>query len=258
MALIMEVMQTIARPVGQLALWLEETYQVDIVETMEKWRELTGMNITVKADKVITEEVESLDVTSTSSTKSKKVPKVKERETCQHKFKTGDRTGEQCTTKPKGGALYCSAHRPKDSVKLTKSSKVTKTTKTSKKQTDTEIDPDFVSDVETEQVSLVAAEPVEEPVVTKAKAKEVKPKKKLPVPTSNEEDSEEEVVSKPKKSQKKNKKKTTSINEDSEPEPDIPNKPLLKKKSVSKAVIPPSKQYNTEDEKVDEDLDLED
>lgn len=266
MALIMEVMQTIANPVGKLALWLEETYQVDMTETIAKWHELTGMNITVSATDVITDVVQSLDIPHSTTTTPKKAKRsaVRDKETCMYIYQRTDKAGERCATVPKGESLYCSAHRPKNSAKATKVSKVAKTTKV-KKQAEgvpkTDIDPDFASDNEVAEAAVVTAL-VEEQVI---KTTEVKPKRKklIPVPTSNEEDSDEdeEVVPKPKKSPKKAKKvikkKTVSDNND-DSEPDVPNKPLLKKKGASKAVIPPSKQYDTDKEQIDQDLDLED
>lgn len=244
MALIMEIMKTIARPIGELAMWLEETYQVDAGETIEKWHQLTGMNITVKEGEVSHEQVQSLNVDSTSEKKSnKKIPKTKD--VCKHIFLSGQKVGEQCTTKPKGGATYCSAHRPKDSVKSVTSKKGKK--KEVKKVE--KINSEFESDSEAEA-----------PVAPK---KEVKPKKK-PKKTSGdtdmEEDSNGELV--PKEFLLKKKLAAAEIDSDAEAlsEPETPVKPLLKKlKNVkAKAVKKPLKGYNTDDEIIDDDLDLSD
>ena len=113
MALITEIMQTIAQPISELAIWLDETYQIDVDLTIVKWFELTGMKITVKNGEISHEEIESIKVDSTVKSK-KKIPKTKD--ICQHIFLSGQKTGEQCTTTPKKGATYCSAHRPKNSV----------------------------------------------------------------------------------------------------------------------------------------------
>jgi len=239
MALIMEIMKTIAHPIGQLALWLEETYQVDTIETIEKWHELTGMNITVNTKEVSCETVKSINVPSTSSSsgKVKKIPKIKDKETCQHVFLTGAKAGDRCSTKPKGGAIFCSAHRPKDSVKSSKT----------KKSEKVEIDPNFASDSDDQK-------PDEEKVEVKPK----KSSKKKPVDNLDSDDQkpdEEKVEVKPKKSSKN--KLVDNLDSDNS-ELDTPNKPLLtKKRSVSKAIIPPSKQYET-DEEIDKDLDLDD
>ncbi|CCV02180.1 hypothetical protein IIV25_162R [Invertebrate iridovirus 25] len=252
MALIMEIMKTIAQPIGELAVWLEETYQVDVDETIKKWYELTGMKITVKEGEVSHEQVQSLNVDSTSEKKSnKKIPKTKD--VCQHIFLSGQKVGEQCTTKPKGGATYCSAHRPKDSVKSSTSKKGKK--KEVKKVVE-KINSEFESDSE-----------VEAPVAPK---KEVKPKKVVKKPkktsgdTDMEEDSDGELVPKEFLLKKKKQQQLAAAEIDSDAEalsePETPVKPLLKKlKNVkAKAVKKPLKGYNTDDEIIDDDLDLSD
>src|SRR5574344_1387378 len=180
MALIMEIMKTIANPIGELAVWLEETYQVEVCETIEKWHELTGMKITVEEGKVSHNEVKSLDVNMTNNPKSnKKIPKIKNKDTCVHIFSNGQRAGEQCTIKPKGGAEYCSAHRPKDSAKLTK--KIPKKKEVKKTS-------DFGSDSEDER-NIVKKEPkkIKEKVVPKKQ-------KKTSGDTDMSEDSDGELV----------------------------------------------------------------
>lgn len=246
MALIMEIMKTIAQPIGELAAWLEETYQVDVDETIKKWHELTGMKITVKEGEVSHEQVQSLNVDSTSEKKSnKKIPKTKD--VCQHIFLSGQKVGEQCTTKPKGGVTYCSAHRPKDSVKSSTSKKGKK--KEVEKVVE-KINSEFESDSE-----------VEAPVAPK---KEVKPKKvvkkpKKPKKTSGDTDTDMEEDSDGEKQQQLAAVEIDS-NAEALSEPETPVKPLLKKlKNVkAKAVKKPLKVYNTDDEIIDDDLDLSD
>ena len=225
MALIMDIMKTIATPIGELARWLEETYQVDVNETTAKWRELTGMNITVIDDEVSQDEVQSVTVDSTK--KSKKIPKTKD--VCQHIFLSGQKIGDQCTTKPKGGALYCSAHRPKDSVKEVKKKEV-------KKKEVKPVDKiNSVYDTETEE--------------------DEKPVKKAP----KKEKKEEKVPKKPKKTSGDTSLEESDIEALSEPE--TPVKPLLNKnKKIVKngPVKPPKKTYDTDEETLDKDLDLSD
>lgn len=232
MALITEIMQTIAQPISELAMWLDETYQIDIDLTISKWFELTGMNITVKNGEISHEEIQSITVGSTKSPRlNKKIPKTKD--VCQHIFLSGQKTGEQCTTKPKNGATYCSAHRPKTSVKSTKTSK-----KKEVKQTE-KIASEFASDSEEDKLKTV-----KEPKKSK-KEKTVKKVKKTSGDTSLEE-SDIEALS----------------------ELETPIKPLLKKskKTSKNGLIKPSKEYDTDDEIdkccksniVDLDLDLSD
>jgi hypothetical protein len=226
MALITEIMQTIAQPISELAIWLDETYQVDINLTISKWLELTGMNITVKNNEIALHEVQSLNIDSTKSPKSnKKIPKTKD--VCQHIFLSGQKTGEQCTTKPKNGAIYCSAHRPKNSVKSVKTNKK-KVVKNVEK-----IDSEFASDSEDENKPSKTIKDS-----NKKGKKEVKKIKKTNGDTSIE-DSDMEALS----------------------DLDISIKPLLKKKGkndLSKSL----KNHDT-DEEIDKcksdiaDLDLD-
>jgi hypothetical protein len=215
MALIMEIMKTIAMPIGELALWLEETYQVDINETIGKWGELTGMKITVKENVTSCgeETVETIKI-------NKKIPKIKTKDTCQHTFLSGQKVGEQCTTKPKNGAAYCSAHKPKDSIKST-SSTTKKSKKKEIKQVD-KIDSEFESDCD--------KVPVKE-----KKASSKKSTKKVSGDTDLENSDVDVEVS----------------------EPEIA-KPLLKKKSAKKPTKKSKKSYNTDEEHIDKELNLSD
>lgn len=230
MALIMEIMKTIANPIGELAVWLEETYQVEVSETIEKWYELTGMKISVNIEGEVThEKVESLDVNLTDNPKTnKKIPKIKSKDVCMHIFSNGQKAGEQCTTKPKGGAQYCSAHRPKDSVKSAKKAPKKKDVKVD------HIDSEFESS--NEEVPKEPKEP-----------KKIKEKKVTKKQKKSEDNSDDEV---PQVAQKED-----SDNEGLS-EPETPVKPLLKKK-VKKAQTKPSKKYyDTEEEILDKDLNL--
>jgi hypothetical protein len=261
MALIMEIMKTIAQPIGELAVWLEETYQVNVSETVAKWHELTGMNITVKEGEVAHDKVQSLDVDSTKNPKSsKKIPKTKD--VCQHVFQSGQRVGEQCVTKPKGGATYCSAHKPKDSVKsAVKGVKVPK-----KKEVKKAIDSEFESDEEAEKPIKVAKEPKKI-----KKEKVVVPK---PVVDDMTSDSDGEPISRAVKyseaymdekeanldKEKYRKRPTPVVAPLVESDDDLPEpvKPLLKKKNKNGPVKPSKETYDTDDETLDKNLNLSD
>jgi len=281
MALIMEVMKTIAHPVGELLVWLEDTYEVSTNETIAKWHELTGMKITItETGDVSHNEVQSLDVDSTKSPKSnKKIPKTKD--VCQHIFLSGQKVGEQCTTKPKGGAVYCSAHKPKNSVKSAKGAKAPKKKEVKKEE---KIDSEFGSDTEPEEKPVKASK---EP--KKSTKKEKVPKKPEPIvePERNEdewtEDSDCEPILKSVKysdaymdekeanmykDKEKYRKKPKVVeppkpvveeSDDDLSEPQKPVKPLLKKKNVKNGPVKPSKKaYETDEEALDKDLNLSD
>ena len=233
MTLVMEIMKTIAMPIGELALWLEETYQVSINDTITKWAELTGMNITVHENIVSHDAVESVTVETAKNAKSKKIPKTKE--TCQHTFLSGQKVGEQCTTKPKNGALFCSAHKPKDSVKSVK-----KETPKKKPKEVVQIGSEFASDSEEEPCKKQTA------------------KGKKDVISENDAVSEPEEpkkVEEPKKASKKKKAKNVEKSDDALSElEEVVAKPLLKKAKAKNS----KKSYNTDDELVDKDLNLSD
>jgi hypothetical protein len=256
MALIMEIMKTIADPIAELSVWIEETYNVDSSQIMSKWRELTGMNISITNGQVSHDKVQSLEVDSTTSPKSKKIPRTKD--VCQHIFMGGQKVGEQCSTKPKGGASFCSAHRPKDSVtKSSKDKEIKSTKKKEKKEVkQSVIDPEFNSDSDGEKDHLM-----------KATHKKTVSKKK--VNNNTDVDSDGEIVyaqNSPKKEKPSRKKKNTVVvddsdNEvvepkqstkkdlDSEDEPTTPVKPLLKKQIKSKG---------SSEAKLDKNIDLTD
>lgn len=254
----MDIVKIIAQPIAELAVWLEETYQVDVTETIAKWHELSGMKITVKDNEIIPEPVQSLDVDSTSRNgSSKKIPKT--REVCQHIYHSGQKVGEQCTTKPKGGAIYCSAHKPKESA--TKSV-VKDKKKVPKKKEVEKINPEFQSDdekvedepnkEENNKIEIDNEKGEDEPKKEKKiKQKEVKDKikKKNKIVLTDDSDAENEPQN--------DKKKVEFDNDTSEPE--TPVKPLLKKKTSKKPVAKPvdDKHYNTDEEALDKNLSLE-
>jgi hypothetical protein len=162
--------------------------------------------------------------------------------------------GEQCVTKPKGGATYCSAHKPKDSVKsAVKGTKVPK-----KKEVKKAIDSEFESDEEAPKVQAV---------------KVVKKPKKTSGDTDMSEDSDGELIPREEKVEKlaakkaaeekaavatKKVKKAFHHSDDELTEPETPVKPLLKKKSQKGATKPKAKQYDTDDETLDKSLNLSD
>jgi hypothetical protein len=108
MAFVNDFLKSLAIPIGDLAKWLEEEHQIPVVDTITKWNELTGMLVVVDNDSVICEKVEDQTI---NIGKKKKVQK--NLNTCQHVFIAGNRKGQQCSIKPKGGASYCSAHKIK-------------------------------------------------------------------------------------------------------------------------------------------------
>ena len=211
MALVMNIMELIAQPIGELADWLQTTYQINSDEVLGKWKELSGMNITIVEGEVVSDKVEAVNIKSAKNNKlNKKIPKTKE--LCQHTFLSGSKIGEQCTTKPKGGAIYCSAHKPKNSA-----DKPAK-----KKKEKVELDPNFNSESDVE-------------------SKPAKKKKEL--------DTE--------KKSKKGKKKPFSSDNDSDIEnkSDPELKPLLKKKGAKNGPVK-FKKYDTDDEHIDQELNL--
>ena len=265
----MEIMKTIAQPIGDLAIWLEETYQVEASETIAKWHELTGMKITLKDGKVSHDEVQSLNVDSTKNGKSKKIPKTKD--VCQHIFLSGQKVGEQCTTKPKGGgASYCSAHRPKESVKSTKSAKTPKKKEVKKVE---KIDSEFGSDSEQEEKPVKVSK---EPKKSTKKEKVVEQPKPV-IDDDMTSDSDGEPISRAVKyseaymdereanlDKEKYRKKPKPVvpvveSDDDLSEPQKPVKPLLKKKALKNGPVKPSKKaYDTDEETLDKDLNLSD
>lgn len=196
-----EIMVIIARPLGRLVCWLEKNYNVDRSEIYTKWKDLSGIDI-VTEEEEDEDDRQSISNSTTPVKLNKKIPKTKK--VCQHIFLSGQKAGEQCSTKPKGGASFCSAHRPKNSV---------------------------VKDTK-------------------------KPKKKINCKGESEPESHFKVLSK--KADTSPQIAYSSFEDLSEPE-NI--KPLLKKRALNSEVpksINISKEYNTDDEPLDEDLNLSD
>ena len=232
MSLVNQISNIIALPVGKLASWIEQTYNIQSTDVIEQWNVISGMDMNEKAK-----------------------PRARSQRTkkqCEYIF-SGERAGEQCDVTPKSG-VYCSKHTPKDKT-------VTKA-KSAKKAT-TEISKDFGSD---DDIAPVVVTPKPK-TVKKPKAKKeesdddevdvVPPKPKtVKKPKAKKEESDDEidvvVTPKPKTTIKKSKAKkeeeanesdendieqhpTTEpkvVTEDEDEEPNIPTKPLLKSRKV--------------------------
>jgi hypothetical protein len=102
--------QSLAIPIGDLAKWLEKEHQVPISDTIEKWNELSGMQVIIDDNTTTCEEVNHTTTIKIKTNDSKNNGLIST--TCQHVFVSGNRKGQQCTTKPKGGDR-CSAHKLK-------------------------------------------------------------------------------------------------------------------------------------------------
>ena len=243
MSLVNQISNIIAVPVGKLASWIEQTYNIQSTDVIEQWNIISGMDMNEKAK-----------------------PRARSQRTkkqCEYIF-SGERAGEQCDVTPKSG-VYCSKHTPKDKT-------VTKA-KSAKKAT-TEISKDFGSDDDIAPV-VVTPKPktVKKPkakkeesddddvVVTPKPTTVKKPKAKkeesddddvvvTPKPTTvkkpkakKEESDDDDVVVTPKPKKPKAKKEEEDIEqhpttepkvvtEDEDEEPNIPTKPLLKSRKV--------------------------
>ena len=195
MSLVNQISNIIAVPVGKLASWIEQTYNIQSTDVIEQWNIISGMDMNEKAK-----------------------PRARSQRTkkqCEYIF-SGERAGEQCDVTPKSG-VYCSKHTPKDKT-------VTKA-KSAKKAT-TEISKDFGSD---DDIAPVVVTPKPK-TVKKPKAKKeesddddvvVTPKPKKPKAKKEEEDIEQHPTTEPK-----------VVTEDEDEEPNIPTKPLLKSRKV--------------------------
>jgi hypothetical protein len=109
MAFVNDFLKSLAMPIGDLAKWLEEEHQVPVKTTIEKWNELTGMNITTSGD---VDDVVNQTI-NIDKKKNSPGPSGLDPRTCQHVFIAGKRKNQQCTTKPKGGNDRCSSHKIK-------------------------------------------------------------------------------------------------------------------------------------------------
>lgn len=205
MSLVNQISNIIALPVGKLASWIEQTYNIQSTDVIEQWNVISGMDMNEKAK-----------------------PRARSQRTkkqCEYIF-SGERAGEQCDVTPKSG-VYCSKHTPKDKT-------VTKAKSSAKKAT-TEISKDFGSDDD----NVVTPKPktVKKPkakkeesddeidvVVTpkpKTTIKKSKAKKEEEANESDENDIEQHPTTEPK-----------VVTEDEDEEPNIPTKPLLKSRKV--------------------------
>lgn len=115
MSFVNDFLKSVAMPIGDLAKWLEEEHQVPAVSTIEKWNELTGMKVTIDENSIDCEEVEDQTINIKKKKSNSPSPTVEHLDSilCQHIFIAGNRKGQQCTTKPKGGNDRCSAHKMK-------------------------------------------------------------------------------------------------------------------------------------------------
>ena len=198
MSLVNQISNIIALPVGKLASWIEQTYNIQSTDVIEQWNVISGMDMNEKKPRA-------------RSQRTKKQ--------CEYIF-SGERAGEQCDVTPKSG-VYCSKHTPKDKT-------VTKAKSSAKKAT-TEISKDFGSD---DDIAPVVVTPKPK-TVKKPKAKKeesdddvvVTPKPttvKKPKAKKEEEASiEQHPTTEPK-----------VVTEDEDEEPNIPTKPLLKSRKV--------------------------
>ena len=225
MSLVNQISNIIAVPVGKLASWIEQTYNIQSTDVIEQWNIISGMDMNEKAK-----------------------PRARSQRTkkqCEYIF-SGERAGEQCDVTPKSG-VYCSKHTPKDKT-------VTKA-KSSVKKAITEISKDFGSGDDIAPV-VVKPKTVKKPKAKKEESDDdvvVTPKPKtVKKPKAKKEESDDDVVvtPKPKTTIKKFKAKkeeeasdendieqhpTTEpkvVTEDEDEEPNIPTKPLLKSRKV--------------------------
>lgn len=218
MAFVNDFLKSLAMPIGDLAKWLEEEHRVPVSDTIEKWNELTGMQVVVN-DTTTCEEVEEQTVNIGKKTVPKNNTLVST--TCQHVFIAGNRKGQQCTTKPKGGNDRCSAHKikvkkgqsnsddepaaqattlKKRPVKKIKSKEIVKTD--SESESETKKNPKSMFDTDSEEET----ETVVVPPATK-------PKKKIP---DSESESEDKPAPKKKPQKKIPPKGTDSEDSDSD------------------------------------------
>lgn len=193
MSLVNQISNIIAVPVGKLASWIEQTYNIQSTDVIKQWNIISGMDMNEKAK-----------------------PRARSQRTkkqCEYIF-SGERAGEQCDVTPKSG-VYCSKHTPKDKT-------VTKA-KSSAKKAITEISKDFGSDDDIAPV-VVTPKPktVKKPKAKKEESATIKKfKAKKEEEASDENDIEQHPTTEPK-----------VVTEDEDEEPNIPTKPLLKSRKV--------------------------
>lgn len=210
MSLVNQISNIIALPVGRLASWIEQIYDIQSTDIIEQWNVISGMNM-------------NMSEKTKSRARSQRTKKQ-----CEYIF-SGERAGEQCDVTPKSG-VYCSKHTPKDKT-------VTKAKSSAKKAT-TEISNDFESDDDiaptkpkTVKKPKAKKEESDDDVVTpkpktKKEESDVVPKKSKAKKEENESDEPEEPI--PTKSRKV---LSEVVTEDEDEEP-IPTKPLLKRRNM--------------------------
>lgn len=166
MSLVNQISNIIAVPVGKLASWIEQTYNIQSTDVIEQWNIISGMDMNEKAK-----------------------PRARSQRTkkqCEYIF-SGERAGEQCDVTPKSG-VYCSKHTPKDKT-------VTKA-KSSAKKAITEISKDFGSD---DDIAPVVVTPKPKTVKKPKAKKEIKKfKAKKEEEASDENDIEQHPTTEPK------------------------------------------------------------
>ena len=232
MSLVNQISNIIALPVGKLASWIEQTYNIQSTDVIEQWNVISGMDMNEKAK-----------------------PRARSQRTkkqCEYIF-SGERAGEQCDVTPKSG-VCCGKHTPKDKT-------VTKAKSSAKKAT-TEISKDFGSD---DDIAPTKPKTVKKPKAKKEESDDdevdvvVIPKPKtVKKPKAKKEESDDDeadvvvtpkpkiTIKKPKAKKEEEAKKNESdendieqhpttepkvVTEDEDEEP-IPTKPLLKSRKV--------------------------
>lgn len=188
MAFVNDFLKSLAMPIGDLAKWLEEEHQVPVSDTIEKWNELTGMQVVVNNNTTTCEEVEE----QTVNIGKKNVPKNNALipTKCQHVFIAGNRKGQQCTTKPKGDNDRCSAHKikVKKGGQSNSDDEPAAQVKTLKKRP--------VKKIKSKEIIKTGSDSEEETVVPVTK-----PKKKIPISDSESESEDENPAPKKKYSE---------------------------------------------------------
>ena len=126
MAFVNNFMKTLTMPIGELAKWLEENHNVPMNLTIEKWNDITGMNVSVdesgfNCSDVIDQTIVIGKGEKATKKKQKRVvpppPSTLDPSLCQHIFMAGQRRNTQCNIKPKNGNTKCSSHNKEKKVK---------------------------------------------------------------------------------------------------------------------------------------------
>lgn len=98
MTLLKNIITLVNESVHELAQWIEQTYEIDAIEIIAKWEEITSAGTGIaKTGKPGKAQHVNGDLDPTL---------------CQHTFRVGNNAGMQCGVKPKDGPL-CSSHKPK-------------------------------------------------------------------------------------------------------------------------------------------------